>query len=175
MTEIKRYKVSDHFMLDEFIDPVTYNQLGHKSGDFIDGRLIDIAEFIRVQSMAPVVINNYLYAKGNIHIYRESGLRRPETKTGAKLSAHKFFIDENGILKARGRAIDVKMQGKTGKEMFDWCAGFKKELYDLGVRRIEHYELTPTWLHLDCKDHGTKDAILIIGLTEIRDTWQIAG
>jgi hypothetical protein len=174
MENIKRFKVSEHFMLDEFIDPVTYNQHGERSRDFIDSRLFDIAEFIRVESGAPVVINNYLYAKASIHIYKESGTRRPESRTGAKYSAHKFFLNDRGQLQKKGMAIDIKMQGKNGKEMYGWVYEHRVALHKLGLKRVEHHDLTPSWCHLDVKDHGNTSSIVVIGLTDVRDTWPIA-
>lgn len=141
-----REKVSQHFFADEFLHPNTTDI------SLIDARLIDVAEFIRTTTGRPVTINNY--ATGGQ--YKESGLREQNTTTGAKKSAHKL-----------GLAIDVKVKGMTGREMYDWAIKHAYPLYQLGVRRIEDVSLTPTWLHLDLKEHGLGKFIAIIDLKRI--------
>lgn len=144
-----RKKVSKNFYADEFLHP--------EETDIskIDKRLIDIAQYIRDTTGLPVTINNY--ATGGQ--YKESGLRSATTTTGAKKSAHK-----------EGKAIDVKISGLSGKMMYLWAKEHQEELYALGVRQIEHYSLTPTWLHLSTRGH--EGMIQIIDLKKVVDVWK---
>lgn len=130
-------KVSEHFHLQEFIDPVTFIELGEHSIDKIDNRLIDIAELLRAKTGKAITINNY--PKGQ---YKESGYRRPNTPTGAKHSAHK-----------EGKAIDCKVQGMTPAEVHKVVMDNEAEFYDAGVRQMEDLSFTPSWTHL-----GTRGA-----------------
>lgn len=143
--------ISQHFDLREFIDPVTYKARGKDSIGLINRKLIDIAEFIRSKTGKPVTINNW-HVGG---VFKESGLRNPNTKTGAKLSQHKL-----------GNAIDCKASGFTGVEWYEFVKENAKELYNLGARRIEDKNLATTWLHIDCKEHGKK-CIQVIDLVKV--------
>lgn len=143
--------VSEHFDIREFVDPQTYKDRGEASIGLINKKLIDIAEFIRTKIEKSVTINNW-HVGGQ---FKESGLRHPNTKTGAKLSQHKL-----------GNAIDCKALGYSGNEWYDFVKANAKELFNLGVRRIEDKKLATTWLHIDCKEHG-KQCIQVVDLTKV--------
>ena len=144
-------KVSEHFILEEFINPETLKVEKENSLKLIDKRLIDIAEFIRVDLGLPITINNW-HTGGQYH---ESGLRDKNTTTGSKLSQHKL-----------GKAIDVKAAGYGGAEWYSYVKKNAKKLYDLGVRRIEDKSIATTWCHIDTKEHGGK-FIQVVDLTKI--------
>jgi hypothetical protein len=135
---MSRIKVARNFFADEFI---------YEGGDFnlMDSKIVLVAQWIREQLGRPVTINNY--ATGG-H-YKESGLRDINSPTGAKKSAHK-----------EGKAIDIKVDGMTAKEVWDWCMDRQMELYAMGIREIEHHEDTPTWTHLSTR--GNHLAIKVI-------------
>src|SRR3990167_1994095 len=154
------YKVSEHFVLQEFINPDDFEESKENSIDLIDHRLIDIAEFTRKDLGKPVTINNW-HTGGK---YKESGLRDPNTKTGSKKSAHKA-----------GKAIDVKAKGFGGKEWYDWVKKNAKKLYDLGLRSIEDKKIATTWCHMDTKEHGEPNVIQIVDLTIITERIKIIG
>jgi hypothetical protein len=132
-------KVSEHFILEEFINPDTFKREKDNGLSLIDKKLFDIAEFIRVDLGVPITINDW-HTGGQYH---ESGLRDKNSTTGAKLSQHKL-----------GKAIDVKAKGYGGAEWYDYVKKNAKKLYDLGVRRIEDKSIATTWLHIDTKEHG---------------------
>lgn len=144
-------KVSEHFDIREFVDPTTFAQQSSRSVDAIDKKLINIAEYIRTKIDQPVTINNW-HLGGQ---FKESGLRNKNSTTGAKLSQHKL-----------GKAIDVKASGYAGDDWYEFVKIQAKELYDLGVRRIEHKSLATTWLHIDLKEHGKK-CIQVVDLVKV--------
>lgn len=129
-------KVSEHFDLREFIDPITYDEYGDKSIDFIDARLFAIAEKLRELTGKSVAINNYSYG-GNRH---ESGLRRQDSPTGAKHSAHK-----------EGKAIDCVVTDWNAKDVHALVLSNEKTFYDLGVRQMEDITFSPSWTHLSTR------------------------
>lgn len=149
--EDKKMKASKHFDLREFVDPETWRVRGVESKGLMNQRLFFIADFIREKVGQAVTINNW-HLGGQ---FRESGLRNPNTSTGAKLSQHKL-----------GNAIDVKSTGYDGRKWYDFVRANAKELYTLGVRRIEDKSLATTWLHIDCKEHG-KQCIQVVDLTKV--------
>lgn len=141
-------KVSEHFDLREFIDPVTFAELGNKSIEKIDKRLIDIAELLRKLTGKGVTINNW-HTGGQYH---ESGLRRADTSTGAAKSAHK-----------EGKASDHKVTGMTAEEVHKLVMAHEAEFYDAGVRQMEDLSFTPTWTHLGTRgaDNVNKKIVII--------------
>lgn len=139
--------VSKNFILQEFIPEEIWDRFGPNAIWFVDPRIIRIAQFIRDMYGLPVTINNW----HNGGKYKESGFRLPTTKTGAKLSQHKF-----------GRAIDIKFLDKPNsfyKEVREDIKKHEEEFIKLGVTAVE--EGTKSWLHVDCRYTGL-DTILFI-------------
>lgn len=140
-----RIKLNDYFYLDEFIDATSHLNLI---------KLLNIATFIRQNTGLSVTINNY--AIGGSLSYR--GFRPINCTIGASNSQHKYF-----------NAIDINIGNWSSKQMFEWAVRRAPDLYLIGVRRIEDISITPTWLHLDCKEHNQK-VIHIINQTQIIKT-----
>ena len=138
-------KVSANFSLQEFIDPVTYSERGEKSLQLIDNRIISIAQFFR-DIYGGVTINNW-HSGGS---YKESGLRRFDTSTGAKYSQHKY-----------GRAIDLKFSNKTAQQVYADIMNDKNKFFNAGLRVVENIQATPSWLHLDVRNTGLNDILIV--------------
>ena len=144
-----------HFIVQEFINPTTYEKLGDDSIDLIDSKLIDIAEFIREDIGLPITINNW----HNGGQYKESGLRDKDSTTGAPKSTHKL-----------GKGMDLKIKGWGGKEWYEYVKKNFKQLYGLGLRRIEDKSIATTWCHMDTKEHGLKDTIQVVDKVKVTET-----
>lgn len=144
--KMDRIKVSFNFYLDEFIDPITYSQYGANSIWFIDQRIITIAQLLRDISGKPVTINNWLTGG----YYKESGLRRPATNTGAYLSLHKF-----------GKAIDPKVKDLVVPEVHHLIHAFWPRFKEAGLTTIEDLALTPSWTHMDCRQTNLKEILIV--------------
>jgi len=153
-------KVSEHFVIQEFVDQATFEAEGENSITFIDKNLINIAEFIRTDINKPVTINNW-HTGGQ---FKESGLRNANTSTGAKKSAHKL-----------GKAIDVKAKDMGGKEWYEYVVKNAKKLYELGLRRIEDKSIATTWCHMDTKEHGKNGIIQVVDLTKVTEEINAGG
>jgi hypothetical protein len=133
----QRIKLSDNFNLDEFVSREFYTGLE---------RMVNIAQFIRNKTGQSVTINNWWH-KGQ---FNNRGHRMPNTTVGSPTSEHRVM-----------NAADFNIGTMTGAQMVAWVEANAKELYALGVRRMESATLTPTWLHLDCKEHGQKEIRVI--------------
>jgi hypothetical protein len=143
-----------YFKVQEFIDPITYKELGDNSISLIDSKLIDIADFIREDIGLPVTINNW-HENGQ---YKESGLRNKNSKTGAPKSTHKL-----------GKGMDLKIKGWGGKEWYEYVKEKFKKLYDLGLRRIEDKSIATTWCHMDTKEHKLKNTIQVVDKVKVTE------
>ena len=143
---VERLKVSDNFFLDEFIDPITYRDFGAQSIWFIDKRIIMIAQTLRELANSPIIINNWLIGGG----FKNSGFRRPSARIGAYLSQHKF-----------GRAIDVKVKGKTPEEVLVVINQNWNTFKSLGLSTVEDISFTTTWNHLDIRQTNMEDLLIV--------------
>jgi len=144
---MRRLKISDDFYLDEVIPPEIYSVRGEKSLALMDDRILKGLQLLRTYARVPFVINNW-QGGGKFH---ESGLRLPNTRTGAKWSQHKF-----------GRALDIKPKGMTIRQLFAILKAHEDEFVSQGlITTVENIDFTLTWLHIDCRNTGI-DKLLIV-------------
>ena len=130
-------KEAPNFVIQEFVDPVTYSQRGEKSLELIDERIVKLAQVFRDYFKARVTINDW-HTGGH---YKESGLRTFDTTTGARLSQHKF-----------GRAIDMKIEGYEAEGVRSEIRKNAEYFMAHGLTTIE--KDTPGWVHVDCRWTG---------------------
>lgn len=133
-------KISAHFHLEEFVPPELFHLFGAAAMQFIDPRIINIAEFERDYFGKPVVINNW-NIPGISNPHKERGFRDTMTQTGALRSQHKF-----------GRAIDRNIDGMTPQEHYAAILAIPKLWIDKGLTTLEDIEKTPSWVHSDCRN-----------------------
>jgi hypothetical protein len=128
-------KISDHFILQEFVPQDVFVRYGNMSTRFIDKRIVDIAEFLRDYFGGfPLTINNWVW-DGQ---YNYSGFRPPNCDIGASMSSHK-----------RGTAIDIKIKGINPLYIQDTIKDNQNTFLDAGITSIEYG--TPTWTHVSCE------------------------
>ena len=84
----------DHFRLEELVDPLLFRHAGERCWELLDERALQALDALR-ERFGPLVVNNW-HSKGSSftnQIYRESGLRRWDTKTGAARSQHELLSE----------------------------------------------------------------------------------
>lgn len=133
-------QVSENFDVREFVGPAVWGKWKDKSIWFIDRRVIDISQTLRIKLGKPITINNW-HIGGRFH---ESGLRTPGDETYKQWSQHSF-----------GRAADLKVEGMTPEDVMIHIIGLTKMYRDMGLGAIEDIALTPSWLHFDCRYNPT--------------------
>jgi hypothetical protein len=140
-------KINEYFVAQEFIPPVEYEQIMKLHEDLrlkafyklVDERLVKIATYIREKLKAPVRLNTWHISNGG---FQWRGHRTKECTIGAKFSMHK---------RTPCGAIDFNVVGMTDNAVKEWIMENQKELYALGVRRMEDKKIATTWTHLDTK------------------------
>jgi hypothetical protein len=142
-------QISPHFHLEELVPQRTYQELGDKAIELLHPDLIPSLEALRVKLDLPMRINNW--NSGGTFNFR--GYRPDWYKGGAPKSFHR-----------RGMAIDCDSPGTPMKELFvavwdlrDWIMEHTK------FRRIESFEDTPGWCHLDLGPNTGKDILVVRG------------
>lgn len=168
----ERIKISENFFLDEFVPKELHDLIKKgeaKLSDYQDVRIPVLVQWIRTQVGKSVNINNWIDGGE----FDERGVRMPNTKTGAAKSRHKFE-QKDGIITRKSDAIDIQIGIMNGRQMYEWAQENKEALFGLGVRTIEHFTLTPGWLHLDLHPRtNAKETITIVTLTGVAATWAI--
>lgn len=135
-----------NFTIQEFVTKSVYTERGESSIYLIDERIIILAQLFRTR-YGKITINNW-HTGGQ---YNESGLRLPDTSTGAKYSQHKY-----------GRAADLKFTDHTPEEVYADVLKNSKLFYEKGLRCMENIAFTKTWLHIDVRVTDKVDEILIV-------------
>jgi len=125
-----------HFKVNELVPKEIYAMYGDGAVQFLDIKAVRVIEFLRKDLGKPVYVNNW--DSGGLR--QESGYRVPNTKTGGKLSQHKF-----------GRAFDVRVEGMTPQEVYDYILANESKYLAAGLTCMENIKFTPTWNHLDTR------------------------
>src|SRR3989304_5335996 len=140
-------KVSKNFIIQEFVPQSVYTQFGDKSIWFVDINLINLAQAVRDFFGATVTINNW-HSKGTL---QNRGYRIPLSEEGGKISK-----------KMIGRAVDISFKDLTVTEAYDKILKNEKLFMSFGLTTLEDILYTKTWLHLDIRNTGLIDKILIV-------------
>lgn len=125
-----------NFALYELVPPEIYESRGERAWELLDVRILMSLQTLR-DRVGRIVVNDWWWGGR----FKESGLRSFTTATGAALSQHRF-----------GRAIDAKPADVTPREAADYVLAHPDDFPYLTT--IENPEATPTWLHMDCRNHG---------------------
>lgn len=131
------------FIVQELVPPEIYDARGERAWELLDPMALMSLQSVR-DKFGPITVNNW-HAGG---VYKESGVRSSGTSTGAPYSMHRY-----------GRAFDCKSSSVTPREMCDYILSNRKEFPYITC--IENTDATPTWLHLDTRNHN-RDGIWIV-------------
>lgn len=145
-------KLTDRTDLREYVSPQIWREHGNNAIRFIDPNLI-LADLALVKNLEDelcrpisIIINNWHYGGDRV----ASGLRTPGSSHYRITSAH-----------AWGRASDKLFRYKDGNEEFvpngivyNHVLSNQEIYAAMGVRRVEHIDDAPGWLHWDTTCHA---------------------
>ena len=168
-------KVSKHFDIRELVPPETWKKWGTRSTWFIRQETIELVELLHStiqdefnvdDSKVRIVINNYHYTSSG-HIYKYSGYR-PQTAYENDSILKKNPRSES--LHRQGIAVDVKCYTKnsagkwvklTTNQVHALIRKWKSKFMAAGLTVLEKPGKTPTWTHMDCRDTGLTDLMMV--------------
>ena len=134
-------KVSQNFVLKEFIDEKTYKKWGNASLWFIDPKIVAIAQLVRDRLKLPVTINNW--SGGGQYHYSAFDPPSGGYRKATSLSQHRL-----------GRGVDLKILSLPNKG----ADAIRKDIIDnyelykeVGLTTIEDKKYAPTWCHCDVR------------------------
>ena len=134
-----------YFTIHELADPSIIKELGEDlTWELLDPKLFPAIDWLR-DVFGPIRINGAGF--------KESGLRRKDTKTGSPKSAHKA-----------GQAYDLKPLSKsvTVQQMYRFVLDNESEAMSKGITEVEDIRDTPTWFHVSCRPHNLGKKIRIV-------------
>ena len=132
--------ISVRFTPQELVPPKVYEQLGSKPYCLFEEKILRQLDKFRIDYGKPLKINDWSIG-GH---YSESGYRDLFTTTGAPRSSHKF-----------GYAFDIKHYGGSDLEPLKLFVKRYAERY--GIKRVENFTKTPTWIHLEFTTDDVKE------------------
>lgn len=138
--------MTKYYTVQEFVPPDIYKQFGEVAWQFIDPRLVSLANYVREFFGKPVIINNW--STGGTLTLR--GFRPPSTTIGGTLSQHKF-----------GRAFDMNVVGVTPQQAYKAILDNPKSFMEKGLTTMENIEFTSTWNHLDIRYTGRSEIVIV--------------
>lgn len=138
MKPTNRFYKCVHFKIQELVDPATYEAMGENAWSLFDPYLLSTMDRIRQRYNVPVTINNW--HRGGP--FKDRGFRSSDSKTGAKLSAHR-----------RGQAFDFDVDGKTADEVRKDILDNKEHIDFMFINRIE---IGVSWVHIDLANVPTR-------------------
>ena len=133
-----RIKVSDNFYLDEYVHPEIYKRFKGESKLYINPQLFVLVQAIRSRWGKSITINNW-YNGGR---FINSGLRDYKNPLG-KLNRSRHYY---------GLCADLKTDDIKGLQQH--VANNADYYYKLGLRVIEDFDYTKTWLHISVENTG---------------------
>lgn len=122
----------EYFRPYEFVPKSVHDYFGVRSINFMDERILMVADQIRDYFARPVYIN--IYESG----LENRGWRFPFSSTGSKLSTHKY-----------GWAIDFNVEDTSAQDVYMEIITHEEDFFQMGVKRVEKVQFTPTWTHID--------------------------
>lgn len=167
-------KVSQNFILQEFVPKETWDKWGQKSIQFLTPQIIALAQFysqffnIYFKKKNPnvakvnIVINNW--ASGGTFQYR--GYRPPNAYINGQFKKNPLSESQH----RRGNAFDcdvvlVMNDGKqtevTQPELHDIIKTNWLQFKAAGLTTIECAEDAQTWLHSDCRTTNSNDLLIV--------------
>lgn len=126
-----------YFTIQELVNPRFLEEMTEEQvWALLDDNALEMLDALR-EKFGPITVNNWSFGGR----FKDSGLRHPESKVGAKGSAHK-----------QGKAFDCKFSKAKLSDVHAYILENQAEFPK--IKRLECLSATPTWLHFDTRDSG---------------------
>ncbi len=136
------------FNVKELVSKKIFRSQGNYAMGLIRPSLIRSIHFLRAYFSTSVYINNWAYGNGNFHqrCYREIN------GVGAKYSRHKY-----------GMAVDFNVRNQPSDRVYRTVLDHQDDFLAAGFTTMEDKSIARTWTHLDIRETGLVDEILVVG------------
>lgn len=138
-------KKCKHFNIKELVSRPVYEKYGDRAWIFIDDDIKDFLDTVREHFNRPITVNNWGFG-GDL---QQRGLRaNTDSLVKDKTLKNQIYLSAHNL----GRAIDFNVKGLTPKQVYNDI--LKNENKFKMIKRIEHIDSTPTWVHVDTIEHN---------------------
>jgi len=140
-------RLSEKFILEEYVSEQVFNKYGDKAARFICGTLVKASTQLVLDLEAhyereiSCTINNWKWGGPRI----ASGLRMIGTHYYSITSAHAWGKGDDKQFAFK----DGKKETLPTKDVYQFILDNQEHYYNLGIRRMEHIDDAPTWIHWD--------------------------
>ena len=138
-------KISEHFLLEEFVSKNTFDKFGAKSIWFVDKGIIAVAEKLRAYFGKSITINNW-HNGGTLN---SRGFRERACVIGGEFSIHRL-----------GKAIDFNVDGLTAQAVHRAVLDKHAELWP-EITAIEDVAFTSNWTHIDLRPSDIPEIMIV--------------
>lgn len=133
----------EFFGIRELVSPVVYNKWKEQAWMFFDEEVLKELDLIRQTFGAPIIINNW-YNKGAL---KQCGLRSnldeiPKTNT----LKNQLYLS----LHTMSKAFDLHSAFGNHQKLYNLCYEMIKKKKLKRFKRLENFNSTLTWVHIDC-------------------------
>lgn len=137
-------KKCKHFHIKELVSRQVYEKYGEKAWVFIDDNIKEFLDMAREHFNRPITVNNWSFG-GNLE---QRCLRANLDKiTKDKTLQNKIYLSAHTF----GKGVDFNVKGLTVKQVYEDILK-NSEKFKM-IKRMEHIDSTPTWVHVDTLEH----------------------
>lgn len=129
-----------YFKIREIISPIVYKVWGERAWMFFDEDVLKELDYIREEFGGPIVINNWA-AGGTLE---QCGLRSNKDKL--VMSKKTLYLSAHTMCKG----FDLHAGNGNHRKLYDLCYNLIKEGKLKKFKRLENFNETLTWVHIDC-------------------------
>lgn len=144
-----------NFRIEEFVSKRVFDAFGREGSLwFIDEKVVKGVQLLRSIIGVPMAINNW-HSGGR---FQGRGYREPhQFQSGAAFGKNPLSQSQHRA----GRASDSS-SSLSSKKMFDAVMDNQLRFLEIGITCLEDVAHTPTWLHMDCRQHLRDDSQILI-------------
>ena len=129
-----------YFNIKELVSPIVYKVWGEKAWMFFDEDVLKELDYIRETFGAPIIINNW--ASGGT--LEQCGLRSNKDKI--VMNKKTLYLSFHTM----GKAFDLHAGNGNHRKLYDLCCDLIKKGKLKKFKRLENFNSTYTWVHIDC-------------------------
>ncbi len=144
-----------NFRIEEFVSKRVFDAFGREGSLwFVDEKIVRGHQLLRQIIGVSMTINDW-YRGGR---FQGRGYREPhQFQSGAAFGKNPLSQSQHRA----GRAGDSS-SSLSSKAMFDAVMDNRLRFLEIGITCLEDWNDTPTWLHMDCRQHLRDDREILV-------------
>ena len=139
---------NQYFGIKELVSPIVYNKWGQNSWMFFNEEILRELDLIRETYYSPIIINNWS-SGGSL---KQCGLRSNlDEIVKGKTNKNQLYLSAHTM----ACGFDLHCKYGHNDKLFNHVLNLIKNKKLKQFKRLENFENTKTWVHLDCFNSST--------------------